>query len=493
MAKTKQPRRTPNTGAGKGPAFEREVFQFLKDGGFRVIPNARGAKPRQSDFFARDTATSYVVEVKNRKSKTTSADIDDLRKRLERVPPDFVGILFSMSELNDDAIKEIETHRRQEIIAFAADEIDMLRNQQINLSTAIERKRLELRNNGVAWFGPHGGTQYANVSLPKSPYSIEVEGEVVPFMQSRSGHLHTAFTLPMRGEGWAYNLGTSLNLQLTINSIEQLRDILGYLHEHFGLTNEGAFCIQQSQVCWHGMGAEAFVDAVENWRQRYESSGASHHHHSESIWYFDTLRNGWLVLAFQQSSGKKHRIFHHQELDIVLEGNPVQSAPYLDLCRYTGNMWAQFQALRTYESFRHELRKPIRVSVAGQVCVRLEALADGDHAHEPSVRGLIIRNPFFGKKSLPKELKTEHASGLHDLTRVEHIFCDLRDWHPRGDVAEAYMLEGLDVLSFPRTSCIRAFGTWTKMKHKPGKARKAKLKTLTIDDIAKLFETITDG
>jgi Holliday junction resolvase len=152
--------------AARGREFEAEVAKFLRDAGFEVTLNAKVAKPRQTDLFARDDNISLLVEAKNQKRKVDISDIDSLRSRLSRTSSDIVGVIFTTSGLSKSAIQAIENDRRREVLAFAVEEVEHLRSGSQNLRTLIERKRKELRVQGKAWFGSEVHSEFVEVKLP---------------------------------------------------------------------------------------------------------------------------------------------------------------------------------------------------------------------------------------------------------------------------------------------------------------------------------------
>ena len=177
-----------------------------------------------------------------------------------------------------------------------------------------------------------GLSQLRSSLLKKSPLSLRVTGE-----------------------------GARLPIRLALNNIKDLRNIVGYLHHKFGLTSNGMFSIQQSGSCWHGVGAENLLQAVEQWRERYAQSPSKTFHHSEEFIYFDQFRDGWIELSSQQRIDSKLRgsFLHHSELVIQLPGVPVDTSPFLKLCRYTSNEWANFEYIGERWTSRIRLKKPV--------------------------------------------------------------------------------------------------------------------------------------
>jgi HJR/Mrr/RecB family endonuclease len=113
--------------AVRGREFEAEVAQFLRAAGFEVTPNAKTAKPRQTDLFAKGDNFDLLVEVKNQKRDLDVSDIESLRSRSGRTPSDIVGAIFTTSGLTKNATAEIEKDRTRSVLAFVKEEIEHLR------------------------------------------------------------------------------------------------------------------------------------------------------------------------------------------------------------------------------------------------------------------------------------------------------------------------------------------------------------------------------
>jgi Restriction endonuclease len=456
--------------AARGRDFEAEVAKFLRAAGFEVATNAKAAKPRQTDLFAKGDNIALLVEAKNQKRNVDVSDIDSLRSRLNRTSSDIVGIIFTTSGLTKGAIEAIEADRRREVLAFAIEEIEHLRSGTQNLRALIERKRNELRVQGKAWFGSEIHSEFIEVKLPAGSVKFHIRNSVSPYFESRSGFAGAFFSLQMFDSGWGTvgGEGVRLSIRLTLSTVKDLRNIVGYLHEKFGLSSNGMFSIQQSGSCWHGVGADNFLRAVEQWRVRYAQSQSKTFHHSEELIYFDGFRSGWLELSSQQRINRESRdvsrtsFLHQSELVIQLPGVPVDTSPFVKLCQYAGNGWASFEYIGQRWTSAVRLRKPITLNVIGTV-VNIESHSGDDPNRERVVIGIIARNPFFLKKQLPKELLESKISPLPELNVTELLVCSLKDWHEDGDVIDRYLLEGFEVTVGGVGRIIRPFGTWSRM------------------------------
>jgi Holliday junction resolvase len=456
-----------SSNAAAGRDFEVEIAEFLRAAGFEVTKNAKVARPRQTDIFARNQGNNLLVEAKNQKRKVDVNDVDSLRSRLNRTSSDIVGVIFATSGLTQGAIEAIEIDRRREILAFVTEEIESLRSNETNLQVLIERKRSELRVNGRAWFGTETHSEFLDAELPLCNVRFRWRESISSYFELASDFNGPFFSLEIPGSGYG-NLGAGvrLSIRLALNTARDIRNIVGYLHEKFGLSSKGMFLIQQSHTSWQGVGINNLIQAIECWGERYANSASKAFHHSEVIVFFDQFRNGWMELSCQQrlnrSSGQtpERAFLHGAELVIQLPGVPVDTSPLVKLCQYTGNDWAIFEDIEEPWSATIVLRTPIRLEPVGLV-VNKEPIFEGDE--RDTVVGVVGRNPFYKKKKLPSELLEAGAGSLAELVIAELLICSLKDWYEDGDVVDHYVLEGFEVTVGGVGRIIRPFGTWNRL------------------------------
>lgn len=445
--------------APAGQALELEVLKLLEGAGFRATRNARIAKPRQTDLLAQGNDMTLLVEVKDRKRVLDINDIDSLRSRLNRTTPDVIGVFFTTSSISKTAIKEIENDRTRIVLVFDASEIELLRAGKARLLNLIAKKRGELLVNGRAWFRSGEGGEYLHVPLPKSTVEFVAGQSTSSYFCSKTDFAHSTFStaIPDTSGSNPAGDGVRLSLSLSLSTLDQLKDLFGYLHDAFGLSANGAFSIHQDGACWHGIGVENLLKSLADPWARYRAAAMERVHHSEDITYFDQLRNGSLLVYTRQRvpEGPKSPAFLHETyICIQLPGVPVDAAQYLDLCRYTGNEWESFGTILESRRQIKRLKKPIQIEVVGTL-VRTDEGREADRW----IVGLVARNPFYRKKKLPRELELD-GFPLHDLLQMELLLVDLRDHHQEGDQVDHYLVQGVETTDAQYAQIIRPFGTW---------------------------------
>ena len=453
--------------AAPGKALELEVLKLLQGTGFRAEGNSKAARPRQTDIHAEGHDLTLLVEVKDRKRVVDVGDIDNLRARLGRTTTDVIGVIFTTSDISKAAIKLVESDRTREILVFIASELELLRASRARLLNLIAKKRRELRVSGRAWFRKGVGGEYLDVPLPGSTMEFVIGKHSSTTFRSATEFAHAAFSRAIPDTAWGNpgGEGVRLALSLDLSTLDEFKDLFGYLHDAFGLSSDGAFTIHQSGACWHGVGISNLLKIAVNPWARYRAAGIDRVHHSEGISYFDQFRNGWLALTTQQrvpEGPQSHSFLHQTDLCIQLPGIPVDISPYLELCRYTGNEWAEFQSVTERRTHMRRLKARIKLDVVGTL-VRTDEDLDNDRW----IVGLIARNPFYRNKRLPRELEME-GSPLHDLLEMEVILCDLKDHIAESSEVDCFLLQGVETADAQYVQVIRPFGTWNKLVRRNG-------------------------
>jgi Holliday junction resolvase len=242
--------------AGRGPEFEKLLGARLIADGFDMHFNPKTARPRQTDLLAIRESQHFLIEAKWRKQSINVGDVDSLRMRLNRIPSDIIGCIFSMSGYGKEAIKQVESERTREILLFNAAEINSIFADRFDVHELIRRKRETLRVEGRVWFDdstPESSARRKN--FPPPCRGFRTKTGAVPLLAFPSDNDDTIFFLDILETG-AIDTVVSMELRLAIHHTIELADVLETIQKTVGLSEQGTFSIQQLSHAWYGFGAQ---------------------------------------------------------------------------------------------------------------------------------------------------------------------------------------------------------------------------------------------
>jgi Restriction endonuclease len=411
--------------ADRGREFERLLHELLLNEGFKSHLNPEAASPRQTDIVAILERQHFLIEAKWRGRNVGVGDIDDLRARLNRTASDFAGCIFNMSDFGAGAIEEVTGDRSREILLFNAGEINSIFSGRITIEDLIRLKREALRIHARVYFlnvSPNPDTPVGKFPAPRRELRTD-EGNPTPYVSFPTKPEATAFFLELPDVG-AFETFVSITLRLDVQSVAELAEILNLVRETVGLSEDGCFNIHQLAHSWHGFGAKGFLEAIEDWEQRYVSANLQSPHHSEDLSYVDILGGVLIALTSRQRVGSPAFLFG-AELEIQFAGIPVDLSKLQELCKKTGNAEARFETHIGSGLFQARF-------VAGQVKLapvqKIVTVVRG----EEWVTGVVVKNPFN-----PSRMKAL-ASGLDEffqraLMGPKYLVCAMDDWYPNSN------------------------------------------------------------
>jgi hypothetical protein len=424
--------------ASRGPAFEKLLGSRLIIEGFDVRFNPKTARPRQTDLVAIRESQHFLIEAKWRKRNIDVGEVDDLRVRLSRTPSDIVGCIFNMSGYTSGAIDQVENNRAREILLFNAAEINSIFADRLKVHELVRRKRESLRIDGRVWFDDSRlGSSVDRRNFPAPCREFRTKNGAAPQVALPSDNDNTIFFLDIPETG-ATDTFASMELRLAIHDTAELADALEIIQETVGLSEQGTFSIQQLSHAWYGFGAQNFLDAIENWEQRYSDAKLKSPHHSEDLVFLDRSGSSLIALSSRQRIG--HSTFlHASELEIQLPGIPVDLTRIQELARKTGNPDAFFQT--NLGSGLHSAHFK-----AGQLkLVPLSKIISADHGEE-WVSGIVAKNPFTASRM--KRLAGDLGEFFpRHLPQPKQLLCTVSDQYLSRDE-----VSNLSVRS--------VFGTW---------------------------------
>ena len=445
----------------RGYKLEALLERAFRKAHFEAPHNPRMAGRRQTDFAVISHNHRYLVEAKWQNRPSGTEVIDEVRTRLRRVDGTVVGVLFTMSGVNEDAEEEI-TEQRKEGLILVFDEADIL----LALREPVELERLlRLKHDQLVIHGHvhYGGKQQPDERdarrsrkkqrpLPDSPYRlVTFGGEEVPWFDGAGGFGLTVFCLELPDVDWVPANGSGVSLDMPVAAWEQ-RDLLRLLRslDELGwLGRNGQWSIQQSSRNWHGVGARSFADALVGWEER--TAALQDPHHSEEFVYFEPCDGGFFTVSGNVSAERTRRIYRCN-VSFQLVGMPLDPGPLQQLYRkFEIPSLGYFRPLVERAVTRQHFDHRVQLQVLGYV---VES-ADQRRDDEDWVVGILTANPYGpdGPRA------PEGLSGYLDGVGV--IVCDLRSHHPLGEIKDRYELWSFELARTTDATALRIFADWS--------------------------------
>jgi hypothetical protein len=447
----------------RGHQFQSLVSRTFKAAHFKVVPNPRAARPRQTDLLASKGNDTYLVETKWTRPPATVADIDSLFSRLDTMPSSVGGLLASVSGFSRTAIDRVESLRPRPVILLWGDELQRILEGR-DLSRLLRWKRDSLLVDGRVLqttkkpWRPPTQTQKAN-QLPASAMSVVFkDGHRAEWLSCKGDFGEFVFALDMPDIDWVTTpgVGVTLDIQVPMTEEEDLVRLLVELADLGWATGSGHWSIHQSTVNWHGAGVRAFADAHTGWKDRYRGLGGLHH--TEQLYYQDACEGGFYTLAVDVSASGPRQIWN-SDLSFQLTGIPLDPEPFRQLSESFEVGLPLYFRPRNQESVttrRISLDKQLSVTPVAFI-VEEDELApvpsDGDW-----VRGIVVENPFPGRGTSGRDALPDWWPA--PLQKTGLLICDLRHHHPLGHSIGGYSLWSCEWAWTSEALVFRAVADW---------------------------------
>src|SRR5579864_3369674 len=226
----------------RGYSFQDLWGSFLAENGFQVCANPKSAAPRQTDILAKLDDRYYLIETKWLKRPIHSGDIDSLRSRLDRTPPDVVGCIFTLSDYRKPAIDAVVDDRTREILLFNAQEVYALLSSRASLVDLIERKKAALRTNAQVWFRDFSSrpSSVEEDNLPINRLFLRNAENSAPWITRTDGQVEVVFSHETPHVGNSFHQTFVLAINLDISEVAELGHALSVAHRLFGLSETGS-------------------------------------------------------------------------------------------------------------------------------------------------------------------------------------------------------------------------------------------------------------
>jgi Holliday junction resolvase len=428
----------------RGREFEKFVAKLFGSLNFQVIYNARAARPRQVDLIATRGIEKYLIECKWRDRKADIDDLDGLRARLRRTAGAY-GLLVSFHGFTGSVLSDVTLNSRQPVLLISGEELTQLVHRPEGLLRLLRRKTDALLHDGEVLLDEpvptrrRSGRGRAAMPATKTQFRF-LDGTRSTMLECAGGFGQFVFAREFPDVDWvpAAGFGVTLDIDPQIGDQEALIDVMEKLAGMGWATEHACWSIRQAARNWHGFGLADFVAAVLQWTERASSHGA---HHTEEFCYLDRCVGGFYTLTADLGAHPTRRTTA-ANLSFQLPGIPLDTAPFMQLCRAIGAMDpAHFRPRATKSVMRHRYPHQ-QVRIGQPVALLVEPNPMPDHPVSEWVTGLVVPNPYRAGAECADEGQAEDFGRL--VAQSEYAICALRQHHPINDPPSAYHLDQVE-------------------------------------------------
>ncbi|MHB8438500.1 MAG: restriction endonuclease [Acidimicrobiales bacterium] len=444
----------------RGYALQPFVGSLFQGAHFEVTHSPGAGGTRQVDLIARQGDESYLIETKWWTKKVSSAEIASFEDRLNKTPASVVGLFVSYSGFTADAIARVESNAERPMLLVTGAELEMAVAWRGDFVAMLRQKREQMLVHAKAITMSERRRRRTNRRKPPLPDAGEtfilLEGDSPrPWMRSGGSFGQFAFVRELPDIDWVPGGGHGVTLDVTtsVGDERELMAMLGDLAALNWLTDEASWSIQQATVNWHGVGAAAFAELLQDWRGRYE--GVHDVHHTEEFCYIDKCDDIGFYSLTGQVAAHERRIVWRASLSFQLSGIPIDASPLRHLCDKVGGVGTRFFRPRDDKSVsRHHvnIEDAAIIDVVGFVGADV-GLATHDNDHDWAV-GVVVRNPFQHRHG-------EVPEWWPDMLRdSEFVIAALRSWHPMNQPKTTYRIWGSETAWTSDALLIRLIVDW---------------------------------
>ena len=440
------------------------VGRILGTHHFKVETKAGAASPRQVDLFATRGDTIYLIETKWRQDKANVNDVDSLYKRLEKVAPNVTGLLVSHAGFTKQVVDTVRENSSRPVLLVSGSELEQALQWDGDFLGLLHRKAsaLLVHRKVLVDVELRRSRRRAATTKPSDlPSSDRLfvlsDGTRSQWLQCDGSFDRFTFVPELQDIDWVSGNGHGVTLDIVL-PVQQGKDFDALLHQMARMgwvTSKGCWSIQQSTAIWHGFGADALLDALRDWKRRYEGLVT---HHTEELCYVDECEDGFYTLVAQFSADQR-RIVWRVELSFQLRGIPLDPSPYRELCTHFELSEPVYFRPRSERS--HTWGHPPRTSnlkvlkpLAYVVVPEMRVPVNDD---DEWVSGIVVENPFFTGRSRSRR----PPKWVPDMvSQSEYLVCALRSWHVLGNAKSVYELWNFESAWTSDALVVRATADW---------------------------------
>ncbi|MEU8919505.1 hypothetical protein AB0D10_01040 [Kitasatospora sp. NPDC048545] len=442
----------------RGLQLEKLLERAFQRAHFRVVRNPAAAKPRQTDLMASSRDARYLIESKWESKPIDVATLGGLRERMERAGGPAIGVLISVSGVAKGFDVEVVSRKDKGLVVVfdetdirqaLADPNDLVRLLSLKYEQLVVHSNLHLGGLAAAKRTKQRRRPVGELPVTRMKL-VGLDGEPLSAIPGAGFFTPMTFSLELPDIDWvpAGGVGVALDMPVPASDEAGVVKLLHELHAMGWTTGRSQWVIQQWGQSWHGVGAEEFVSALGDWKQR--EAAVEKPHHSESFVYFDVCDGGFYSITADLSCSPGRRAFPCN-VSFQLSGVPLDASPLQHL----------------YELFdvsRNGYFRPLPgKSVDRTMCVpRRVPLDVVGFVHQPGRRdddewvvGVVAKNPFAPIGALPEPSGWPFNSEESGL-----LVCSLRSHHQPKDAKDSYFLWSWEHARTTDASVVRVVADW---------------------------------
>lgn len=446
----------------RGYELQALVGRILGSSHFKVETKSRAARPRQVDLFASRGDTVYLIETKWRQKKADVDDVDSLYTRLDAVPSHVIGLLVSHAGFTAPVLDRVRERSARPVVLVTGKELEAALEWDGDFVGLLRQKANSLLVHREVLVDvdvrPSRRARRPRVRASDLPSSDRVvvlpDGTRPRWLACRGGFGVFTFVPELEDIDWvpASGLGVTLDIPLPVQDQATFLTLLSQLAKMGWVTSKGCWSIQQATANWHGFGADALVEALQSWKERYEGLET---HHTEELCYTDECEDGFYTLVAQVSADS-HRLVWWVELSFQLRGIPLDPGRYRELGTHFGLSDSVYFRPRSEKSCIREWPTGSSPEVKPLASiVLLENLLSGDDREW--VAGIVVENPFSEGETRARP----HPKWVPDkVFDSEYLVCALRSWHRLNQPKSVYEFWGFEWARTSDALVVRAVVDW---------------------------------
>lgn len=390
--------------------------------------------------------------------------------------------MVSYAGFTQEAIRKVELRSDRPVILMDGDELERLVEWSDDIAQLLGRKKNALLTHRKAYLGTTRRSRpAAKRGKPAEAPAVFAfpDGTRTKWFAGGGTFGEFTFVQDLPDVDWVPSEGRSVTLDMAVPIYDE-RGVVTLLHHLSGMgwsTESARWSIQQSVTNWHGMGADAFAEALQDWRKRYKGIDI---HHSEEFCYFDICDGGFYAFT-GKISAYDDRSIHNVMLSFQLTGIPLNTDPLKELSSiFDVGEPCYFRPMNRESLVRKwHLPEPHRVPLEP-----VAFIAEPDDVFDDKrewVRGLVAKNPFYRPCS-PLKDRVPDWMPAH-VFESELLICDMRSWHPLSEPRARYVLWGCESARTADGVIVRPIAEWPDRDDGHAEMKPSRLPTQESDGI----------